>query len=192
MLDLVRRWAATFRRISSPTPTPHALTTGVMVMAAATHYPAPALLLLLLLELMSISSAFIFIPSPVLLVAVPRTLGRMPRHATSVPSYRVTRHAPTRSDEATLTISLADGRTFVLQDACPPTNHSLLHAEVDPAILSVQDAVFGTRFDLRTGRLRGAWCPDSWWARRLFKPADLVPVSSSAAVTAVAGKEQTP
>lgn len=158
-------------------------------MAAARHNPS--LLLLLLLELWSISSAFI--PCPVLLAAVPRTLAHMPRHATSGPSYRVTRHAPTQSDEATLTISLADGRTFVLQDACPPTNHSLLHAEVDPAILSVQDPVFGTRFDLRTGRLRGAWCPDSWWARRLFKPADLVLLSSSAAVVAeaVVGKEQT-
>lgn len=157
-------------------------------MAAARHYPT--LLLLLLLELTVISKAFA--PSPVLLTAVPRTLARMPRHATSPPSYRVTRHAPTQSDEATLTISLADGRTFVLQDACPPTNHSLLHAEVDPAILSVQDPVFGTRFDLRTGRLRGAWCPDSWWARQLFKPADLVLVSSAAAMAAadVVGEEQ--
>jgi len=157
-------------------------------MAAARHYPT--LILLLLLELTVNSRAFI--PSPALLAAVPRTLARMPRHATSIPSYRVTRHAPTQSDEATLTISLADGRTFVLQDACPPTNHSLLHAEVDPAILSVQDPVFGTRFDLRTGRIRGAWCPDSWWARRLIKPANLVLVSSSAAVTDAGGEEQAP
>lgn len=146
----------------------------------------PMLLLVPLLQLVVIARAFI--PSPILLAAVPRALACMALHATSIPSYRLTRHALTQSDQATLTISMADGRTFVLQDTCPPTNHSLLHAEVDPAILSVQDPVFGTRFDLRTGRLRGAWCPNSWWVRRLFKPADLVLLSSSAVMPA-AGEE---
>lgn len=151
------------------------------------HYSYLMLLLFLLLELMAVAKAFI--PKASLFLATPRALALTPCHATSVPSYRVIRRAPTESDEATLTISLADGRTFVLRDACPPTNHSLLHAEVDPAILSVQDPVFGTRFDLRTGRLRGAWCPESWWARRLFKPADLVLLSSS---SAAAVREQAP
>ncbi|KAM3577357.1 hypothetical protein VYU27_000787 [Nannochloropsis oceanica] len=149
---------------------------GPLMAAARLQRCIPKLLLLLLLELVVIARAFM--PCPILLANVPHASACMALQAT--PFYRLTRHALTQSDRATITISIADGRTFVLQDTCPPTNHSLLHAEVDPAILSVQDPVFGTRFDLRTGRLRGAWCPNSWWVRRLFKPADLVLLSSSA------------
>lgn len=71
-------------------------------------------------------------------------------------------------------MALADGRSFTVEDRCPPTNHSLLAAQVDPAVLALRDPVFGTRFDLRTGRVRGAWCPDGpWWVREAFAPSGL-------------------
>ncbi len=142
----------------------------------------PFLLLLLLLLLAQGTQAFLLStttatvprPAPVRALATASSA-----HAPAV--YRMTRLPPASpGDEATLTVALADGRTFVLRDACPPTNHSLLHAEVDPAILALQDPVFGTRFDLRTGRVRGAWCPDTWWARRLFPQRDLVVLSTTA------------
>lgn len=80
-----------------------------------------------------------------------------------------------------LTVALADGRRFALVDRCPPTNHSLLAARVDPAVLALQDPVFGTRFDLRTGRVRGAWCPDGpWWVRAALAPAGLTVVEVEA------------
>lgn len=77
----------------------------------------------------------------------------------------------------TLTVALADGRSFTVEDRCPPTNHSLLAARVDPLVLALQDPVFGTRFDLRTGRVRGPWCPDGpWWVRWAFRPSGLTVV----------------
>ncbi len=89
----------------------------------------------------------------------------------------MTRTAATGTGTGTLTVALADGRAFTVLDRCPPTNHSLLAAEVDPAVLALQDPVFGTRFDLRTGRVRGPWCPSGpWWVRRAFVPTGLMVV----------------
>jgi hypothetical protein len=35
----------------------------------------------------------------------------------------------------------------------------LCNSVVDADVLSIEDVVFGTRFDLRTGNVRGQWCP---------------------------------
>lgn len=58
-----------------------------------------------------------------------------------------------------LLVHVKDGRRFALVDRCPPTGHTLCYGAVDPDILSIEDAAFGTRFDLRTGKVRGPWCP---------------------------------
>lgn len=35
-------------------------------------------------------------------------------------------------------------------------------------MLSIEDQVFGTRFDIQTGRVRGPYAPKaSWWWRRI-------------------------
>lgn len=108
------------------------------------------------------------------------------------PAFTVTRTHPPQEDKGAgeagaapvppvLTVALADGRRFALVDRCPPTNHSLLAARVDPLVLALQDPVFGTRFDLRTGRVRGAWCPDApWWVRWALPPAGLTVVEVEA------------
>jgi nitrite reductase/ring-hydroxylating ferredoxin subunit len=153
---------------------------------------------LLLLHVNNISlSHAAFVRRCSILNASPRVMAVAPRHAASVPSYRVIRRAPMHRNESlardvTITVSLADGRNFTFQDACPPTNHSLLHAEIDPEILSIRDPVFGTRFDMRTGNLRGMWCPQRWWARNLFEPAGLVLLSSSTTLKAEDEKSNKP
>lgn len=99
----------------------------------------------------------------------------------SQPAFVVTRTRQQGQSPPVLTVALADGRRFALVDRCPPTNHSLLAARVDPAVLALQDPVFGTRFDLRTGRVRGAWCPDGpWCVRAALAPAGLTVVEVEA------------
>lgn len=147
-----------------------------MALSAIKVAASLTILLLLLLLLLEPAQAFFSCPSRSPLSALLRrrvalAAATTPIHSPS--SFQMVRRPGEEGQDPTLTISLADGRTFVLRDVCPPTNHSLLQAQVDPAILAVQDPVFGTRFDLRTGKVRGAWCPDSWWVRRLFPPSSL-------------------
>lgn len=137
-------------------------------------HPLLLLALLFLLTLISTAPAFVlFRPfiTPHRHHAGPLALSSTPEQE---PAFRVTRSKSQHGQGRTLTVALADGRTFTLLDRCPPTNHSLLAARVDPAVLALQDPVFGTRFDLRTGRVRGAWCPDGpGWVRATFPPAGL-------------------
>lgn len=49
------------------------------------------------------------------------------------------------------------GSIFALGDKCPPVNQPLSFGKVSGG--TIQDPVLGTKFDLKTGEVVGAWCP---------------------------------
>lgn len=74
-------------------------------------------------------------------------------------AYRLNFFRAGPNDLPILLVQLHDSRQFAFVDWCPPTGHTLCNSVVDADVLSIEDVVFGTRFDLRTGNVRGQWCP---------------------------------
>ncbi|GMI36982.1 hypothetical protein TrCOL_g2520 [Triparma columacea] len=50
-----------------------------------------------------------------------------------------------------------DGSIYALGDKCPPVNQPLSFGKV--ANGCIEDPVLGTKFNLKTGQVQGAWCP---------------------------------
>lgn len=49
------------------------------------------------------------------------------------------------------------GSVYALGDKCPPVNQPLSFGKVKAG--TIEDPVLGTKFDLKTGEVVGAWCP---------------------------------
>jgi len=49
------------------------------------------------------------------------------------------------------------GKVYALGDKCPPVNQPLSFGKVKGG--TIEDPVLGTKFDLKTGEVVGAWCP---------------------------------
>ena len=50
-----------------------------------------------------------------------------------------------------------DGSIYALGDKCPPVNQPLSFGRVSNGC--IEDPVLGTKFNLKTGQVQGAWCP---------------------------------